>query len=274
MTSATTNAKPRPFALVTGASAGIGVAFAHELARRGHDLALVARRLDRLEQTAADLRKAYGVDAVPIAADLSIVDAHRPIMDALAAHGREVDVLVNNAGYSLPKTYVAHTWEQQRDFIMTLVVAVSGLTHAVLPGMMARRSGSLIFVGSIAGLSPGGAGHTLYPAAKSYVHKFALSLDAEVRAKGVKVTCVHPGSTSSEFQIANGMSEIMTKMPRSMVQTAEAVVRTTLAANNRGKVIVVPGLHNKAAAALMKYLPDAITAPLIRSAAEKYRMAD
>ena len=274
MTSTSTSRQGRPLALVTGASAGIGLAFCRALAQRGHDLALVARRVDRLERAASDFRRTAGVEAIPIAADLSVADAHIPILDALRSHGREVDVLVNNAGYSLPRTYIAQSWQQQRDFLMTLVVSVCGLTHAVLPGMIARESGRVILVGSIAGLSPGGAGHTLYPAAKMFLHRFALSLDAELRSKGVRVTCVHPGPTESEFQKANGMAEIMARMPRSMVQTADAVVRTTLSANDRGKVIVVPGLHNKLAAALMKYLPESLTAPLIRSAAEKYRMPD
>lgn len=268
------DASARPLALVTGASAGIGVSFAKAFAARGYDLALVARRLDRLEKVAGELAAAHGVDAFPIQADLSKVDAHVPVMAALAEKGRRVDALVNNAGYSLPKTYTAYAWEEQRDFVMTLVMAVCGMTHAVLPAMLARGGGRIICVGSMAGLSPGGAGHTLYPAAKSFIDKFSRSLDAEVRGRGVKVTCVHPGFTESEFQIANGMNDVFNETPRGMMMSADDVVRQTLEANDMGRVICTPGLVNTLGAAFLKYLPDGLTSAIIRREAEKYRMPD
>ena len=264
----------RPLALVTGASAGIGAAFARALAARGMDLALVARRLGRLEALAVTLRRDHAIDAFAIQADLSVVDAHVPIMAALAARGRQIDMLVNNAGFSIPKTYAATSWAEQRDFTMTLVMAVCGLTHAALPAMLARGAGAIINVCSMAALSPGGAGHTLYPAAKSFVLKFSLSLDAEVRAKGVKVTCVIPGFTESEFTSANGTSDVMADSPRAFMMTAERVVAAALEANDRGRVLSIPGAHNKFAAGLMKYMPDVMVASLVRSAAEKYRVKD
>jgi short-subunit dehydrogenase len=264
----------KPLALVTGASAGIGAAFARALAARGKDLALVARRMDRLEALADELRARHRIEAIPIQADLSIADAHVPVMRALTERGRSVGTLVNNAGFSIAQTYDRTTWAQQRDFVMTLVMAVCGLTHAVLPGMIARRRGRIINVSSMTALSPGGAGHTLYPAAKSFVLKFALSLDAELRAKGVKVTCVIPGFTESEFAHANGTDAIMENSPRSFMMHADAVVDVALKANDRGHVVCIPGVHNKIAAGLMKYLPDEITTPLIRGVAEKYRFKD
>jgi len=264
----------RNLALVTGASAGIGAAFARALAAKGNDVALVARRLDRLEALAAELKQKHAIDAFAIQADLSAVDAHEAIMVALAAHGRVVDTLVNNAGFSIPQTFAATDWVKQRDFIMTLVTAVAGLTHAVLPGMIARGRGSIINVSSITALSPGAAGHTLYPAAKAFVYKFSLSLDAEVRAKGVKVTCVLPGNTESEFSQVNGMDSVFEQAPRGPAMTAERVVELTLQANDRGQVVCIPGVSNKLGAALLKYLPDGLTTPLIRSVAEKYRMPE
>ncbi|MEP7209967.1 MAG: SDR family oxidoreductase [Alphaproteobacteria bacterium] len=264
----------RPLALVTGASAGIGATFCRALAARGYDLALVARRLDRLEALAKELRETSSIDAFAIQADLSIVDAHLPVMAALNARGRGVDMLVNNAGFSIPKTYAATSWEEQRDFTMTLVVAVAGLTHAILPDMLARGRGSIINVSSMTALSPGGAGHTLYPAAKAFVLKFSLSLDAELRKKGVRVTCVVPGFTESEFSVANGTRDVLDKTPRNFMMTSEAVVEATLKANAKGQAVVIPGLHNKIAAGLMKYLPDGLVTAIIRGAAEKYRVED
>jgi short-subunit dehydrogenase len=267
-------ASSRPLALVTGASAGIGAAFSRALAARGHDLALVARRLDRLETLGKELREKYPIDAFAIQADLSAVDAHLPVMAALKQRGRSVDTLVNNAGFSIPKTYAATSWQEQRDFTMTLVMAVAGLTHAVLPDMIARGRGTIVNVSSMTALSPGGAGHTLYPAAKAFVLKFSLSLDAELRDKGIRVTCVVPGFTESEFSVANGTKDVLNKTPRHFVMTAESVVEAALKANDRSKAVAIPGLHNKIAAGLMKYLPDGLVAAIIRGAAEKYRVED
>ena len=246
----------RPLALITGASAGMGAVFAERLAARGHDVALVARRADRLQALATELRARHGVEVLVIPADLSVVDAHLSIMDAL--DGRAVDMLVNNAGYSLAPRYAETPWATQRDFVMTLVMSVCGLTHAVLPGMLAKRRGRIITVSSLLALSQGGPGHTLYPAAKSFVLKFMLSLDAEVRGRGVTVTCVLPGSTSSEFQVANGTADAMRGMPSAFIATPLQVVEAALAASDRGKLLVIPGWYNRLAAILFRLAPDAL----------------
>lgn len=263
----------RPLALVTGASAGIGVAFARALAEGGYDVALVARRKDRLEALADELQRTYPVKAITIQADLAQPDAHLGIVAALA--GRDVECLINNAGYSLPKTYAAYDWAAQRDFIMTMVMAVCGLTHAVLPGMIARGRGRIITIGSMAGFSPGAAGHTLYPAAKSFVLKFSQSLDAEVRGKGIHVSCVAPGFVATEFQAANGMEAQMERgIPKGLIQSPARLAEISLAANAAGDVVITPDVVSTMASFLMRYLPDWIVAPLVRGGAEKYRMAD
>jgi short-subunit dehydrogenase len=128
--------------LITGASAGIGEAFARAYAARGWDLALVARRADRLEALAAELSAAHGIEAYPIAADLSKFEAHVPVLEAIAARGRVVDGLVNNAGFGIAHDFTGVPWETQRDFLMIMVLAACGLAHAVLPGMAERRFGS------------------------------------------------------------------------------------------------------------------------------------
>ena len=249
-------APARPLALITGASAGMGVVFARRLAARGYDVALVARRAERLEALAAEIRQGFGVEARVIVADLSQVDAHLAVLGPLG--GRDVDLLVNNAGYSLPDDYARTDWAAQRDCIMTLVMAVCGLTHAVLPGMLAKGRGRIITVSSLLALSPGGPGHTVYPAAKSFVLKFMLSLDAEVRRRGIVITCVLPGSTASEFQTANGTADAMAGMPKSLIATPEQVVDAALAANDRGEIMVIPGWYNRLAAILFRLAPTAL----------------
>ncbi len=258
--------------LVTGASSGLGEAFARAYAARGRDLALVARRAERLEALAAELRAAHGIEVLVIPADLAAPEAHKPILQAIADRGLRIHTLVNNAGFGVPQDYVDVPWERQRDFLMTLVVSACGLTHGAVPDMLALGSGAIVNVASMAGLSPGGAGHTLYPAAKSFAIKFSQSLDAELRERGVRVTAVCPGFTLTEFNQAAGTQHLMDQAPRRFWQTAGEVVATTLKANDAGRVVVVPGLHNKVAAAMMKYLPEPWVRAAIRRGSAKYRI--
>jgi hypothetical protein len=258
--------------LITGASSGLGEAFARAYAARGRDLALVARRLDRLEALAAELSRRHGVAVFPIGCDLSAFGAERTVLEAVADTGRWVDTLVNNAGFSIPQSFAAVPWEAQRDFLMTLVVSACGLAHGVLPGMIERGEGAIINVASLAGFAPGAAGHSLYPGAKSLAIKFSESLDAEYRKAGVKVTAVCPGFTKTEFATANGTQAIMDSSSRMFFQTAEQVVEATIRANAAGRVIVIPGWHNKLAAALLRYLPESLVKAAIRAGSAKYHL--
>jgi len=250
-------APARPLALITGASAGMGAAFARTLAAQGYDVALVARRRERLEDLAAELRATHGCVALVIPADLSLPDAHLGIIAALA--GRPVDLLINNAGYSIAPQFTRADWPTQRDSVMTLVMAVIGLTHAALPDMLARGKGRIITISSILALNQGGAGHTLYGPSKAFVHKFMLTLAAELRGSGVTVTSVLPGSTDSEFQTTNGTADAMAKMPAFLMSSTQQVVNAALAGSARGKLIVIPGWHNKLLALGFKLMPDALT---------------
>lgn len=262
----------RPLALITGASAGIGEAFAHAYAARGCDLVLVARRVERLEALASQLCERHGVEAFAVPADLAGWEAWRPVIEAVEARGRHVDVLVNNAGFSIAQSFAGVPWTRQRDFLMTLVVNACGLAHAVIPGMVERGQGRIINVASLAGFAPGAAGHSLYPGAKSLAISFSQALDAEYGAQGLKVTAVCPGFTLTEFAQANGTKAIMDEAPRRAFQTAGQVVETAIRANARGQVVVVPGWPNKLAAALLHYLPGPLVSAVIRRGAAKYHL--
>jgi short-subunit dehydrogenase len=264
----------RKLALVTGASAGLGEAFARAYAARGLDVALVARRADRLEALAAELRSAHGVQALVIPADLSVFEAQIPVMAALESHGREVDVLVNNAGFGIAQSFAGVPWSRQRDFLMTMVVTPCALAYAVIPGMVARGGGAIVNVASLAAFSPGVAGNSLYPGAKSLLVKFSQALEAEYGAKGIKVTAVCPGFTKTEFAKEAGTHEIMQSENRRLWQTSEQVVEETLRANDAGKLVLVPGWHNKIAAVLMQTLPEPLVRALISAGSAKYHLED
>jgi uncharacterized protein len=266
-------ASAKQLALVTGASSGIGAAFVEAYAAIGCDVCLVARRLDRLEALADKTKARFGVDAFCIQADLSDPSAIQIIIDALAEKARHVDILVNNAGYSLAHEFLNTSAKQQDDFVRVLINSMVSLTHALLPAMVANKYGRIINVASMVAFSPGAAGHTLYPAAKSFVVKMSQSLAAEVGHQGVNVTAICPGQTASEFSTANGTSELVAKSGLYQ-QTAQAVVATAIAANEAGREVVVPGLPNKIAVAVMKLLPDGLVAAIIRPQARKFLLSD
>jgi short-subunit dehydrogenase len=263
---------PRPLALITGASAGIGAAFARAYAARSYDLALVARRADRLEALGAELSAAHGIEAFAVPADLAGFEAHVAVLAAVAARGRTVDALVNNAGFSIAQSFTGVPWDRQRDFLMTLVVNACGLAHGAIPGMVARGRGAIVNVGSLAAFAPGVAGHSLYPGAKSLMVSWSQSLAAELKGSGVKVTVTCPGFTLTEFAEANGTKGIMDAAPRRLFQTAEQVVAETLRANDRGQVVVVPGLHNKIAATILRYAPQPLLIAILNRASAKYHL--
>jgi uncharacterized protein len=267
----TVHSPRRRTALVTGASAGIGKAFADVLAAQGHDLVLTARRADRLDAVAQALSAAHGVRATALPADLADPAAPEALCRQVAALGIDVDVLVNNAGYGVPGRYASTDWRLQRDFIQVLVTAVAELTHRLLPGMLERKWGRVINVASLAALVPAAPGHTLYAASKAFLVKFSEALAGEVEADGVHVTAVCPGFTYSEFHDVTGTRDQVSTMPRWMWSDARHVAEEGVAAVMAGRPIVVTGGVNRAIAFGAKHLPSALAHAAIRRSARKFR---
>ena len=256
-------------ALVTGASAGLGQSFARQYAAAGADVILVARRLEKLEVLAGEIEAEHGVKAFAISQDLSLPDAYAQVLAGVAASAqRGVDILVNNAGFSIPQTFAQTDWRRQEMFLGTLVHAVAGMSHSVLPGMVERGWGRIINVSSMLAYAPGGVGHTLYPAAKAFVLRFSQSLHHELAGTGVHCTATCPGSTATEFKKASGIGDGGEVKPSLFVQSADKVVRTAIRANAANRPVHVPGLHNKIAVSAMQFLPDEWFAPFARLGAE------
>jgi short-subunit dehydrogenase len=258
----------RKLALVTGASAGIGAAFARLLARRDFDVALTARRADRLSALAAELASAHGVEAPTVAADLADPEAPRAILEAV---GRPVDVLINNAGYGLNGAFSETTWADQAAFIQVMMTAPSELAHAVVPGMRARGYGRIVNVASLAGMLPGTSGHTLYGAVKAYMIKMSESLHLENRGSGVNVSALCPGLTWSEFHDVNGSREQMNQTPRWVWMTSEAVADAGWAAVEANRCICLPGAPNKAMSVIAKLAPEGLLRAVVASQGGRFR---
>lgn len=264
----------RPLCLITGASAGIGAAFAEEYAARGYDLAITARRADRLEALARDLTARHGATVLTLSADLADPSAPADLLGAVARKGRVVDALVNNAGYGLPGTFAASDWATHRDFLQVMVTSYCELAHGVWSGMLARRFGRVINVASLAGHLPSAAGHTMYAASKSFLIKFTQALHLEGAPHGVHATAVCPGFTLSEFHDVNGTRSIVSKLPKALWQSAADVARQGAEACERNQAVIVTGAPNKAIATLGKLLPDQVALAVMKSQGARFRRTD
>lgn len=262
----------RRLALVTGASAGIGAAFARIYASHGYDVALTARRADRLETLAGEIRLRFGVEALTVSADLAEPGAPDAILDALAENGRVVDALINNAGYGLPGVYAETQWAAQKDMLQVMLVAPCELIHKVLPGMVERKFGRIVNVASLAGLVPGAAAHTQYAATKSFLVKFSQSLHLENLATGVHVSALCPGFTWSEFHDVNGTrQQTQQSTPEWLWLGADEVAAAGYEAAEANRPVCVTGVPNKAIAALAKVLPDDWALALMASQGSRFR---
>lgn len=258
-------------ALVTGASSGIGLAFAHVLGEHGYELVLTARRADRLDALAQQLAERYGVVSHVFSTDLAQADAVEGLISWLDRQSLAIDFLVNNAGYGVPGSYVSTTWQQQREFLQVLVVASSELAHRLVGGMIERRWGRIINVASLAGLLPGVAGHTLYAASKAFAIAFSESLALETAKHGVHVTASCPGFTLTEFHDVTGTREQVNRMPAFMWLDARHVAESSYDAVMRGAVVYVPGRINRTMATLSRLLPRSVVLAAMKRSAGTFR---
>ena len=261
----------RRVALITGASAGIGEAFARVFAAHGFDLVLTARREDRLRTLSMALEQQHAIRAHVLRADLAERDAPARLCEQLAAAHLTVDALVNNAGYGVPGSFSSVPWDRHADFLQVLLVSVTELTYRLLPGMVERGYGRIINVASLAGLLPAPAGHTLYAATKAFMIRFSEALSAEVVHRGVHVTAVCPGFTVSEFHDVTGTREMMRGLPSWMWMDAPSVAQQGYDAVMAGRPVYVNGRLNTAIAMLARYLPHRLVYALNRRVARSYR---
>lgn len=244
-------------ALVTGASAGIGEEFARQLAARGTDLVLVARRGDRLEELAEELRDA-GREVEVLPADLATPDGRDVVAARLQRVDDVVDLLVNNAGLGAYGRFAGQDPDLLEHLVEVNVIAVQRLMHAALPGMLDRGHGAIINVASTASFQPNPYG-AVYGATKTYVLNLTQAVHEEVRGRGVRLMALCPGFTTTEFQ---EVASVGTSLPEVAVQRADEVVSSALRALGKGQVVHVTGLANKIVALGSTATPTALTRKL------------
>jgi len=234
--------------LITGASAGIGVAYAEGFAARGSNLILVARRKDRLDDVAQAVREKYGVSVTVIAQDLAAPGAVAKLEKAVAAKKLTVDVLINNAGFGINGFFIDEDRSRTQEEIALNIGVLVDLTAAYLPGMLERNSGAVVNIASTASFQPV-PGMAVYAATKAFVRSFTEAVWGELGDSAVRVVSISPGSTESEFFVVAGGK------PGGKAMPASAVVETTFAALEKNVPSAVVGAGNSISSSLVKFFP-------------------
>ncbi|HEX2620424.1 MAG TPA: SDR family oxidoreductase [Phototrophicaceae bacterium] len=247
------------WALVTGASSGLGVDFAKQLAAIGCHLILVARREDRLRAVADQITTQYGVQVEIVILDLSLPEAPQTLYDQLKTAGRRVDVLINNAGYGLYGEFTQLDWQREQNMLQLDIMTVTHLTKLFVRDMVVRNFGYVLQVASIGAYQPSPL-YATYSAAKSFVLNFSEAVNYELRKTAVKLTVISPGVTKTEFLAVSGQQP--TFYQRMAMMQSPDVVRIGLNAMLRGKPSVIPGTINAVTIFLNRLLPRRLIAAL------------
>ena len=247
------------WAIVTGASSGIGKALAFEFAKGGFDLFLTGRNESALREVAAECAKAYHVSTEVFSADLSRMDSTDKLIAALSAKSRSYTALVNNAGFGIHGDFASSDIDQEMQLLNVQLAAALKLTKAVLPSMIANRNGRILIVSSVYGFAP--VPHqSVYSACKSFLLSFSTSLRNELEGTGVTVTVFCPGITMTQFRDRAGISV----KNRNSGMTAEAAAEIAYKATMRGKAVVVPGIPNRLFVFASRVLPGGFFAGVVR----------
>lgn len=244
-------------ALITGASSGLGVDFARELAAKGTHLILVARRAEQLEQVQKELRERYDVDIEYRVADLGDPAACEGLHQALSNEGKTVDILINNAGFGLFGDFCDLSWERTNQMLQVDVVALTHLTRLFVNDMVARGDGCIMLISSVGAFQPS-PGYAAYAAAKSYVLSLGHALHFELRGTGVTCTTVCPGVTATEFLQVSGQKQ--TWFHKATMMTSAAVARMAVKRMLAGRPEIVTGIINALSAFSMRFLPRQLQA--------------
>ena len=261
----------KKYALITGASAGIGKEFANQLAESGWNLLLIARREDTLKQIAQDLSNKHSIDAKYLVSDLANINQPQIIFNHCKNSQLNIAMLVNNAGYGVPGDFEKNDWKTHNDSLQVMLNSVVELCHLFYPAMLEQKYGRIVNVASLAGFAPPTAGHTLYGATKSFLIRFSHSLHLEGKEKGVHVTALCPGFTYTEFHDVNGTRSMVSNLPKFMWMNAKDVVKQGINAVESNQAVKVNGKINRIIAALSSAMPDWLSRSLFAGKSNKYR---
>jgi short-subunit dehydrogenase len=244
-------------ALVTGASSGIGVSFAKQLAARGASIVITARRKERLESVAESIRKEHGVEVEVIACDLGKPDGAKALWDATEGKGTSIDVLINNAGFGTKKPFVEQPWDKTFEELQLNLVSLTELTKRFAQAMLKRGAGHILNVASVGAYLPTPS-MSSYGAGKAYVRNFSEGLAYELSDTGVRVCCLCPGATESEFADTAGLA--LASWKKIAYMSADRCASIGLSALFRGRRNIVSGFWNSVSMFMLRFVPRPMAA--------------
>lgn len=250
----------KTWALITGASSGIGKALAFEFAAKGYNLFLIARNEQALGQVATDGGRQFGVETKTYSVDLADTLALEGLIHALSATPFEFEILVNNAGFGLHGEFFETDIDKELQLVKVQLAAMLRLTKALLPGMIARKKGRILNVASVYSFAPVPF-QSVYSACKAFMLSFSESLGEELKGTGVTVTTLCPGTTKTEFRARAGISH----KDEDAGVPAESVARIAVRQTLKGKHLVVPGFTNRFFVFMARHLPVSLVPRLLRS---------
>ena len=246
------------YALVTGASSGIGLEVSKNLASKGYNLVLTARRTDLLNDLANDIENQYGVNVDVISKDLSLYDSPKEIYEFCESKNYDINLLVNNAGYGIKTAFHNTSVEDEENFIRVLGTSVIMLTKLFLPNMIENGDGKIMIVSSVASFAAPSAIQPLYGPIKTFMNRFSDSININYKHKGITSTSVCPGFTVTGFHTASGVQEQMDRVPKFMVFSAERIANEAVDATLAGKSLCVPTKTYKFLVFMLKNIPQSI----------------
>lgn len=243
------------YALITGASSGIGLEIAKNLAEKGYNLILTARRRDLLEEVAKNISSKNDVNVDIISKDLSLKESTQEIFEFCEAKEYSVDILVNNAGYGIKTAFEKTSVEEEEKFIRVLGTSVIMLTKLFIPKMIENGGGKVMIVSSVAAFAAPSAIQPLYGPIKTFMNRFSDSINVNYKHKGITSTALCPGFTITGFHTASGVQEEMDRVPRFLVFSAKRIADEAVDATLSGKSLCVPTFTYKTLVFTLKYLP-------------------
>ena len=246
------------YALITGASSGIGLEIANCLAEKGFNLILTARRENILEIASRDISEKYKVKVDFIASDLSDSSAPDQIFNFCVNKDYQVDILVNNAGYGIKTSFHKTSMDEEEKFIRVLGISVIAMTKIFLPDMIKRGSGKIMVVSSVAAFSPPSSIQALYGPIKTFMNRFSDSININYNHKGITSTAVCPGFTVTGFHTASGVQDEMDRVPKFMKFSAKRVASEAVEATLSGKSLCVPTKTYKILVFILKHVPESV----------------
>ena len=233
------------YALITGATSGIGLEISKDLAKRGFNLILVARTIENLVQTSNYLTQEYDIKCDYFSSDLTLIDSPDEIYQFTSQKKYDVDILVNNAGYALPNAFHKNTMEDEEKCLRVLGTSVIALTKKYINDMISKGGGKIMIVSSVAAFAPASSLQSLYGPVKTFMNRFVEAINSAYNKDNIYATSVCPGFTTTEFHEMSGTQDRMDKVPSFMKMSSDAVAKEGILGMDRKKEIVITGSLNR-----------------------------